>query len=369
MKKTTTIFKNSILLALLFIINATYSQQSYYNDVNLSLEGIALKNELASKITNTHTNILTYTDAREALKIVDLVPGQGDNVFLVYGFAPELCPASTSNDNDHRRRDKSDFGGGATCEWNREHTYPQSLGTPELGDTGPGADAHMLRACDVQRNGERDNKFFKDGTGNSHTVDGSFWYPGDEWKGDMARIIMYMYLHYGDQCKPINVGYFESTVANDNYMIDLFLQWNAEDPVSEYEENRNTYMENTSNTYGQGNRNPFIDNPYLATRIWGGQVAEDIWGIYLGVDELALDSKYIVYPNPSNEEVFITKFNEISSVTIYTLTGEKIQSYTNFHSQSIHIGSIPNGVFMMQIQTNKGEILTKKLIVNKTNRQ
>ena len=23
------------------------------------------------------------------------------------------------------------------------------------------------------------------------------WYPGDEWKGDVARMMMYMYLRYG----------------------------------------------------------------------------------------------------------------------------------------------------------------------------
>jgi len=289
--------KKITFLVFICFFTASVAQQSYYNDVNLSLEGIALKNELATKITNTHSNILSYSEAREALKIVDLVPGQGDNVFLVYGFAPQLCPSSPGNDNDHRRRDKSDFGGGATCEWNREHTYPQSLGTPALGDTGPGADAHMLRACDVQRNGERGNKLFADGSGNSHTVSSSYWYPGDEWKGDMARIMMYMYLRYGNQCKPSNVG-DGNTVANDIYMIDLFLQWNAEDPVSEYEEYRNSYMENTSNTYGQGNRNPFIDNPYIATRIWGGDPAEDIWGIYIGIEELGLDSKILIYPNP-----------------------------------------------------------------------
>lgn len=363
MKNTISILKKSILIVLLFFINAVFSQQSYYNDVNLNLEGIALKNELATKITNTHTNELSYADAREALKIVDLVPGQGNNVYLVYGFAPELCPASSGNDNDHRRRDKSDFGGGATCEWNREHTYPQSLGTPELGDSGPGADAHMLRACDVQRNGQRGNLKFIDGSGNSGTVS-SGWYPGDEWKGDMARIIMYMYLRYDSQCQPDNVG-FGSAVTNDPDMIDLFLQWNAEDPVSEYEAYRNTYMENTSNIYGQGNRNPFIDNPYLATRIWGGLEAEDIWGIYIGVNELELASKYIIYPNPSKKEVIISNIADLSRITVFTLESKKLYTQTNFSSRKLDISSIPNGIYMLLLETTQGEKISKKLIINR----
>ena len=264
-------------IVLLFLFAAFFSnaQQSYYNDVNLTLSGTALRDELATKITNTHTKTLSYTNAREALKIVDLVPGQGDYVYLLYGFSNNTCPTSTSDDNDHKTRDKADFGGGATCEWNREHTYAKSLGNPNLGTSGPGADAHHLRASDVQRNSSRGSLKFIDGTGNSGSTNGG-WYPGDEWKGDVARMMMYMYLRYGSRCVPSNVA-IGSTNSVDSNMIDLLLDWNAEDQVSIYEDNRNTYLGNASNTYGQGNRNPFIDNPNLATQIWGGTVAEDRW--------------------------------------------------------------------------------------------
>ncbi|WAC03193.1 fibronectin type III domain-containing protein [Lacinutrix neustonica] len=44
------------------------------------------------------------------------------------------------------------------------------------------------------------------------------------------------------------------------------------------EDNRNAYHADDTNTYGQGNRNPFIDNPYLATAIWGGTPAQNRWG-------------------------------------------------------------------------------------------
>jgi len=88
-----------------------------------------------------------------------------------------------------------------------------------------------------------------------------------------------MYLRYnGDgsqisetQCLPINIG-FDTPLSIDPNMIDLFLRWNVEDPVSEFEDQRNPIIEGI-----QGNRNPFIDNPYLATLIWGGLDAEDRW--------------------------------------------------------------------------------------------
>src|SRR5690606_41715169 len=53
-----------------------------------------------------------------------------------------------------RVRSKNDNGGN-TGDWNREHTYAKSLGTPNLGEAGPGADAHHLRASDVQWNKDR----------------------------------------------------------------------------------------------------------------------------------------------------------------------------------------------------------------------
>lgn len=268
-------------LSLLLITITAFTQQPYYSDINTeltTLTGIPLRDALATKISSTHTNTLSYSDAREALKIVDLEPGQTDNVLLIYGFSNNTCPTSTSDDNDHRLRNKTSFGGGATCEWNREHVYAQSQGTPALGQSGPGADAHHLRASDVQRNGQRSNLHFITGSGNSGGTGGG-WYPGDEWKGDVARIIMYMYLRYGSQCLPSGITIGNSNSV-DSDMIDLLLDWNAADQVSTYEDNRNTYLENTSNTYGQGNRNPFIDNPRLATRIWGGTLAEDRWGIY-----------------------------------------------------------------------------------------
>lgn len=263
----------NITLFFLFIISIAYSQQAYYNDVNLTLTGLNLKTELATKVTNTHTNFLTYTpDVWEASRITDEDPNNSSNVILLYGWE-DGSDADVTNDIS---RNKSDNGGNVG-DWNREHTYPQSLGNPALGSTGPGADAHHLRPTDVQRNGSRANRKFADGSGNSGTT-GANWYPGDEWKGDVARMMMFMYIRYGNRCLPSTVGVGSNSGTPDD-MIDLFLDWNAEDPVSVIEDNRNNYHD-SNGTYAQGNRNPFIDNPYLATIIWGGPDAEDRWGIF-----------------------------------------------------------------------------------------
>jgi len=240
---------------------------SYYSDVNLSLSGQSLKNELSTKVTNTQTNTLSYTPGVwNALKQSDLDPANSSRVILIYGF--DDTDGNTTTD---RTRGVDNNGGGST-DWNREHVYPRSLGNPNLGSSGPGADAHHLRPSDVQRNSSRGSRRFADGSGNSGTTSQGHWYPGDEFKGDVARMMMFMYIRYGNRCLPSNVG-IGTAVAGDTNMIQLFLEWNAEDPVSSLELQRNPIIENL-----QGNRNPFIDNPAFATQIWGGPQAEDRFG-------------------------------------------------------------------------------------------
>ena len=336
--------KNIVLFLLLLTISVnSNAQQPYYDDVDLSLSGISLKNELASKIISTHSNTLSYSDVWEALKIVDLEIGSSTDVLLVYGYNDTDGDVTTD-----RTRYKHD-NGGAVGDWNREHTYPKSLGTPNLGTSGPGADAHMLRASDVQRNGMRGSKKFKDASGNSRTVDSDYWYPGDEWKGDIARMMMYMYLRYDDRCYPNNV-IVGGTVAVDSHMIATLLDWNAEDPVSQVEVNRNTYMGNTANAHAQGNRNPFIDNPYLATRIWGGVEAEDIWGIYIGVEENIIEATIKVYPNPTTDVLNIDADESILALVLYNLLGQEVISIApEAKNTSLDLTDINAGTYFLKI--------------------
>jgi endonuclease I len=62
------------------------------------------------------------------------------------------------------------------------------------------------------------------------------FYPGDEWKGDVARMVMYMYVRYGNQCLPNVVAQGSNAFSAD--IPDILLQWNVEDPVSQFELNR-----------------------------------------------------------------------------------------------------------------------------------
>lgn len=332
----------------------------YYNGFNWTQTGSALKTALATKITTTHLNELSYSQVWSALKIVDLDPNNSSDVLLIYGWEN----GSDGDVTNDRSRNK-DSNGGAVGDWNREHVFAQSLGDPDLGSSGPGADAQMLRASDVQRNGERGNRKFGAGTGNSHTV-GANWYPGDEWKGDCARIIMYMYLRYGSQCLPTYV-FTGTPVSNDANMLDLMLQWNAEDPVSQYEDNRNTYLGNSANTFGQGNRNPFIDNPYLATVIWGGPVAQNRWpNIYLSNDTFEVLSDVSIYPNPSTDQrINIETEAEVENIQLINVNGQLMMEVKNptkvYNTYTIE--NLPDGFYFVKISAETSTV-TKKVFIN-----
>jgi endonuclease I len=267
---------------------------NYYNGADLNLTGNELKTELSDKISSG-VSFLSYTssgyDAWDALQEGDQNPSNSGEVLLIYGWES----GSDGDITNDRERSVFDFGGSAG-DWNREHVFARSLAEPNLtvDNPGPGTDILNLRSCDVQTNSDRSNRPFVDGSGNAGIV-GSGWYPGDEWKGDVARIILYMYLRYDGNgsstsqtlCLPSAVG-SGPAVSTDLNVPLLFLEWNAEDPVSEVEIQKNQIAE-----IHQGNRNPFVDNPVLATLIWGGPEAEDRWG--LTELDFALQSQ--VFPN------------------------------------------------------------------------
>ena len=352
--------KRSLLFFVTLIINVTlFAQQPYYNGVNFSLTGAALKIELANKITSTHTSPLTYSNVWTELKITDLDPNNSSNVLLLYGYND-----SDGNFATDRTRDKNitDNGTATPGLWNREHTFAKSLANPSMTTSSPsaGTDAHHLRSCDKQMNSSRGSKKFAAGSGNANTV-GSNWYPGDEWRGDVARMMMYMYLRYPTQCVPTSVGVGSSVSLDD--MLTLFIDWNVQDPVSTYEQQRNTRLE-----ISQGNRNPFIDNPYLATVIWGGSDAENTWPGSVSVNEKETANSFLVYPTPSNDgniHVFFDHTEIVNLLTVYNINGKEIQSIVNpvFENNEFIINNLSDGFFVLKAVIGD-MVLTKKLVVN-----
>ena len=342
------------LLLVFFIPFLVHSQiPEYYSGIDFTQASEEIGTDIAQLIISTHSHELFYTpEVWDALKLSDLDPENQENVLLIYGFD------DNGNPDEHRTRDKDESCHTSSCNglWVREHVYPKSLGTPDFETEGPGSDAHSLRAVDSQRNGIRSNRKFADGEGVSQITNEGHFYPGDEWKGDVARMMMYMHLRYGNRCQANGVA-----VSTNDYnpdMPDIFLEWNVEDPVSPYELVRNEVLNDM-----QGNRNPFIDNPYLATMIWGGEDAENTWP-NMDVQD-AVFARTNVYPNPTKDLINIASGKLIEEIEIFSTIGMKIKSkQVQTNNVSLGLGELENGIYFLLIRYSDNSMETKRIILN-----
>ncbi|GAA4817377.1 endonuclease [Litoribaculum gwangyangense] len=291
-------------LLFLFISVLSFAQltpptklQAYYSGVDFSLTGNNLYNDLAFEVIASHTTFLTYSQRHNYLYDADEDLSNTSNVILIYS-------GESRNENEYESGSNTYL----PQTFNTEHVYPRSL----LDNSNAEADLHLLRSCDISTNSSRGNDPFTSGSGNYGSTGGA-WYPGDDWRGDVARIIMYVNLRYNEPF---------SDVGN----LNLFLEWNAIDPVSPLEDQRNSVISAV-----QGVRNPFIDNPYLATVIWGGTLAENRWST-LSVNNVS-NSPLKLYPNPvKGNEVYIVSNQEIL-VEVFNILGKKVKTQSMTSNQ------------------------------------
>lgn len=92
--------------------------------------------------------------------------------------------------------------------------------------------------------------------------------PADEYKGDFARTYFYVVTCYQNLTWKYTYMAANGTYPTlQKWAIDLLLDWNEQDPVSQKEIDRNEAVYRIQN-----NRNPFIDYPELAEYIWGDKM-------------------------------------------------------------------------------------------------
>lgn len=225
---------------------------TYYASISNSLEGNDLLKALQSlNKTKKHTEV-TYdgmgTTSTKAFKYTDYDPStvQYDQNGQPYGT-----------------KIVSFYSGNTMTSFNREHVWPKSHGGNLVEN-----DIHMPRPTIPAENGSRGNSFYVEGMCN-----GTYgWDPAEEdfgdetYRGDSARIIFYCVVAES-RLSLIDSEYHQTSNSNrDNLMGKLsdMLKWNLQYPVLDREQRRNSGAE-----YLQGNRNPFIDHPEYACKIWG----------------------------------------------------------------------------------------------------
>ena len=163
----------------------------------------------------------------------------------------------------------------AASSWNREHVWPQSLSNGCWGESKAGTDILHIRPTYNSTNSSRSNDIYADvnkvspRTYNGMTFgygSGAKFEPLDSVKGDVARIVMYIWVAY--------YNYYSNLPAITNVFesYDTLLRWHTQDKPDVLEGNRNNY----SQTSTQQNRNPFVDHPELAWKIFGNSASSSV---------------------------------------------------------------------------------------------
>lgn len=301
--------KITILLNLIFLLGFTQIPSGYYDNA-IGLSGDELKAALHN-IIDDHTE-KSYGDVRYILDESDKDPNNSSNVRTIYS---DISVSGT-------------WDSGAT--WNREHVWAKSRGIGDVSNStfGAGSDVHNLRACVPQINSDKSNRWFAE-CNTSYSYGGSatgsyysgndwnsstfFWKPRDEDKGDVARIIFYMATRYeGDGGGEPDLEVIDYIPSNNSTtdpvhaLLSDLLQWHKDDPVDDFERNRN----NVIYSY-QNNRNPYIDNPQYVSAVWEG---------VLSLDKESSNGSISIYPNPSTGLINVINTNNVN-VEVYNTLG------------------------------------------------
>ena len=335
-------------------VNPTFGQVTstqptgYYNSLD-GLSGVALRQALQNIIANPSVvRAQTYADVFDILKEADQNPENSNQVWLVYSEEGRAkLDLQTTSFN--------------TGKWNREHTFPRSLGgfnnieDDEIADginifwetkadslRHANSDAHALRAADAAENSSRGNQHYGQYIGPSGTL-GSF-------RGDVARGVLYLEIRYNG-LEVVNG--FPSAVGQIGDLATL-LDWHRNDPPDDYEMNRNNLVYNW-----QYNRNPFIDQPELVEYIWGNNVGEN-WDQALSIEEIVSDD-LTIYPNPSNGHFQIKGLNKETQIDLYTIDGKLLSEY--YCTGNYVDLNVSSGIYIIKLKQGN-RIYTKKLIIN-----
>lgn len=327
----------------------------YYNTAS-GKTGAELKTALY-EIINDHTelsytpglwNAFAYTDKRSDGKVWDMY--SACNFIFV-----------TNQDGGS--------GGTAECEfYNREHSFPREWFGGAVAPMN--TDLFHIYPTDKKVNGVRASLPYgrvgtasytsgngsKMGTSNYPGYTSNVFEPIDEYKGDFARSYFYMATRYHNLIQnwssPMLAG--NQYPAFTSWAVNLLLEWNTSDPVSEKEINRN----NVIYTSYQHNRNPYIDHPEYAQLVWNPD----------GTDVTVINSiaQISVYPNPASETINVTlSYSGISTYYVADISGRIVLNGVLNHENStgaISLNGVSEGIYFLRIIGNNQSAVVRFVV-------
>lgn len=247
-----------------------------YYDGTAGLTGAALKTKLSQIITSGH-NAKSYDNLYNGYPSTD-TDKYYENDGSVLDMYSENPTGADPYVYQHGVKKCGSYSSEGDC-YNREHIIPQSF----FSSNSPMvSDIQFITPTDGKVNGMRSNNPFgvvnsptftskngsKLGPNTTSGFSGVVFEPIDAFKGDIARMIFYFVTRYESKLSSFSTGNMlgGSTYPGlQNWELQVLLAWNAADPVSQREIDRN----NAAYAY-QGNRNPYIDNPTWVNDVWGG---------------------------------------------------------------------------------------------------
>ena len=353
--------KHLLLLLTFFVCLNGFTQIPLgYYDSTVGKTGYVLKTALNKIITSGHID-RGYGSLYGGYMTTDTDKFY-DNDSTVLDMYSENPTGVDSYFYSHNTRNCGNYNSENDC-YNREHLFPQSgfgRGYPMR------TDIHHVVPSDGYVNGQRGSFPFgevssttwtsmngsKKGPSASPGYQNIVFEPIDEFKGDIARCMLYFATRYETQVSSWPWAQLNgtSTQVYDQWFLNVLISWHLQDTVNQREIVRN----NGSYAY-QGNRNPYIDHPEWVTQIWGLPT-------YASIEENKLESVSL-YPNPTaDNSVTIENGFPINSVEVYSTLGALIQSKSaQNEGKKIVLTDLPKGVLLIKITSGDNSVV-KKLV-------
>ncbi|WP_417854926.1 endonuclease [Xanthomarina gelatinilytica] len=345
--------KHFYTLLLLLVSVTTFAQipAGYYSTATGS--GYTLKTQLKNIITNGHSpktydQLFDLATGYRATDVDDFYENDG-SVMDMYSENP----TSTDPYNYSYYANPSDKCGNYNSEmdcYNGEHLMPQSVYGSAMPMVG---DIHQVIPTDGYVNNGRGSLAFgetnsatttymngsKRGPSSISGYSGTVFEPIDEFKGDIARCLLYFAVRYEDQVDSWSHPMLNGTndQVYEDWFIALLLDWHNNDAVNQRELNRN----NAAYIH-QGNRNPFIDNPSYANMIWNPTPDT----------ESPTDPTNLVAFNPTDISISLTwtASTDNIEVTSYDVYINGSYSFNTINNSAIATGLIPNTNYCFRVK-------------------
>lgn len=284
--------KRILFLILLPFLAEAQAPSGYYDGTSM-LTGYVLKSKLHDIISAKNIN-WHYSDLQDLYNITDIDQfydfDETNSTYLLDIYSNNPTGTTAYHYTTAQMTGSSSAEGSG---WNREHQMPQSSFSSNYPMY---SDLFFVIPTDARINQLRSNypygisvtsppsqvfytftngsKIGRNATpGSAYT--GRVYEPHNEFKGDVARSILYFVVRYEGKLNSFNF-YNGTSPANDTSPLDgteekaledwyvaLLLQWHNQDPVSPREIARNNSVYSV-----QKNRNPFIDHPEWVNAIW-----------------------------------------------------------------------------------------------------